>query len=703
MPTTRQQLTTTLKLRLLAAWSLLQTLLAKLEPHVRKAAAQAGRLSRKVSRKAATQIAQAWRQLLSSEVWREIRLRPLPMKHVRLLVITDDLPQASLTLAQTESFHPDTRAPEEQMLSGIPGRDYREVYQQAHARLDKIAKVVPVDEAPDLDQIRVIELDELHDINAQLNERWADASRFEEGFRRIDEQDRFVREQQASLENFSNLKIDLGALRNKTRFLDFYVGVVPRENVSRLQGAVTLADHLLFTFLERDQSTHVVIVGPRGEKEGQLASVLNSASFQPLPIPAGLEDASPEHKYDELEAEHERLQAERNALNAEVEAWRQEHRDLLLSARRFLMMAAPFVTLDPSIRSAGHLAVVCGWAPARAVEALETRLRANLALPFELESRDPQPAERPLVPTVPSSNRMLAPFAMLVKQYGIPQYGEIDPTPLFAVTFLLMFGSMFGDIGQGAVIAGVAWGFRAKLGRFYRFGVMAGLSSMFFGILYGSIFGYEEILPALWLSPIHHPILMMKIALGYGVLFIAIACGLAIYNRIAVKDLTAAVFGHHGAVNLVFYLALIWGAVGIATRSSFGTTPLLLVIGALMALAAYAWSHLQAPMGEKILVVFIETLETVIGYISNTLSFLRVAAFSLNHAALSLAVLTLAGMMGPAGHIITVILGNVFVLVLEGGIVMIQVMRLQYYEGFSRYFSGDGHEFAPLKLRRGPV
>jgi len=100
------------------------------------------------------------------------------------------------------------------------------------------------------------------------------------------------------------------------------------------------------------------------------------------------------------------------------------------------------------------------------------------------------------------------------------------------------------------------------------------------------------------------------------------------------------------------------------------------------------------------MVVFIETLETLIGYVSNTLSFLRVAAFSLNHVALAVAVLTLADMMGTFGHAMTIILGNVFVILLEGGIVMIQVLRLEFYEGFSRYFSGEGHEFAPLKLRR---
>jgi len=96
-------------------------------------------------------------------------------------------------------------------------------------------------------------------------------------------------------------------------------------------------------------------------------------------------------------------------------------------------------------------------------------------------------------------------------------------------------------------------------------------------------------------------------------------------------------------------------------------------------------------------VVLIEGFETVMGYFANTLSFLRVAAFSLNHVALFLAVFTIAGMLGTTGHWITVVIGNLFVLVLEGAIVAIQVLRLEYYEGFSRFFSGDGREFQPLR------
>jgi len=626
-------------------------------------------------------------------------LRPLPMKHVRLLVLTEDLPQASLALAQTESFHPDPRPPEESRLVGTPGRGYRETFTLAKSRLDKIAKLIPVPETPEIANVRVVDADELVALNEWLGQVWQKTSRYEEDFRRLDDQERFLREQGAALNNFSQLNIDLGLLRSKTRFLDFHVGLVPRENLRQLSDAAGLADHILHVYMTRGDNAHVVIVGPADE-ESDLSPVLRAAGFQALPIPAEL-DEQPEQIRRDLQAQSKDVEHQRGALRQRLSEWAQGFGDRLVDARRTLLLAEPLVTLDPSIRSAGHLAHLAGWVPARFVDELEERLRHTLVQPFELTSRKPLPEERRLVPTVPVKSRLLAPFAMLVKQYGIPEYGEVDPTPLFAVTFLLMFGSMFGDVGQGAAIAGLAWWFRDKLKGFWLFGLMAGLASIFFGLLYGSIFGYEHVLPALWMSPLHDPILMLEIALGYGVVFLTIACTLAIYNRAAIGNWWGAIFGHHGVVNLIFYLALVWGGLALATGGGFGRGPAVLVVGALGALAWYAWRHLDAPIGEKILVVFIETLETIIGYVSNTLSFLRVAAFSLNHVALSIAVFTLAGMMGAFGHVVTVILGNVFILVLEGGIVMIQVMRLQYYEGFSRYFSGEGHEFAPLKLRRG--
>lgn len=627
-------------------------------------------------------------------------LRPMPMKHVRLLALTEDLPQASLALAETESFHPDPRPPADARLDALPGRNYREVFGQARSRFDKIVRLIPLEPAAEIGTVRVVDFAELAALNVWLGELWDETSNYEEDFHRLDDQERLVKEQQAALENFAHLNIDLGMLRNKTRFLDFYVGLVPRENLRQLEGAVSLANHILHVYMERGDNAHVVIVGPTGTKESQLAAVLAAAGFQNLPIPLEL-DRPPAELQRDLAAQRLAIAEQRQTLQNTLDRWGEPFRDKLRATRHTLMLAEPLVALDASLRSAGHLAHLAGWVPAGAVGELERRLHEALRQPFALTVRDPLPEERRLVPTVPVASRLLAPFALLVNQYGIPSYGEVDPTPLFAVTFLLMFGSMFGDVGQGATIACAAWYFRGKLGRFWLFGLMAGISSMVFGVLFGSVFGYEHVLPALWMSPLSDPLLMLSIALGWGVVFLTVACLLAIYNRIVVKNWSGALFGHHGVFNLIFYLSLIGGSLQVAQGDAFGLLPTLLIVASLIALAVQSWRHQEASVGEKILVVFIETLETIIGYVSNTLSFLRVAAFSLNHVALSIAVFTLAGMMGTFGHLVTVILGNVFVLVLEGGIVMIQVMRLQYYEGFSRYFSGNGHAFAPLRFRRG--
>ena len=627
-------------------------------------------------------------------------LKPTPMKHIRLLVLTDDLPCVSLALAETQCFHPDQRAPEDERLATLPGRPFHDIHTQAQSRLDKIARLIHFDPPTSVEPARVIEQDELVRLNDWLGRLWDETSNYEEDFRQLDDAQRLIHEQQAALENFRYLNIDLGMLRARTRFLNIHVGLVPRENLRQLEGAVALAGHILHVYLESHDHVHVVIVGPTDAHESDLSPVLTAAGFQSIPIPEEL-DSEPAQLQREFAVRLEAIAEERATLTETLERWSEPYHERLREAQRTLLLAEPLVHLDSALRSTGHLAHLAGWVPVHALDTLRQQLDAALAGRYDLSIRDPLPEERPLVPTVPVKSRLLAPFELLVNQYGIPAYGEVDPTPWFAVTFLLMFGMMFGDLGHGAVIALAAVLARRKLPKFYLFGVFAGISSMGFGLLFGSVFGYEEILPALWMSPLHDPVLMLEVALGWGIAFILIACLLGIYNRLVIGDHLGALFERHGLINLLFYLAFLWGGYGLAKGTGFGVLPAVLVIGSLLALAAFQWHHLKAPTGEKALVVAIETLDTVIVYLSNTLSFLRVAAFSLNHVALALAVFTLADMMGRFGHVVTILLGNVFILVLEGGIVMIQVMRLQYYEGFSRYFSGTGHQFLPLRLRRG--
>jgi V/A-type H+-transporting ATPase subunit I len=149
---------------------------------------------------------------------------------------------------------------------------------------------------------------------------------------------------------------------------------------------------------------------------------------------------------------------------------------------------------------------------------------------------------------------------------------------------------------------------------------------------------------------------------------------------------------------LLLYLGLLAAGWQWAQGKDLSATHLAALGASLLVLLAWKWQRVQAPLGEKLLVVVIEVFETFMNYVSNTLSFLRVAAFGLNHVALALAVFALADMMQTTGHWITVVLGNLFIVLLEGAIVVIQVLRLEYYEGFSRFFRGDGRAFRPLRL-----
>jgi V/A-type H+-transporting ATPase subunit I len=624
-------------------------------------------------------------------------LKPLPMKHVLIQVMTEDLPQVSLTLARQGVFAPDQRAVDAEKFPVIPGTHYRELFNQAASRLEKIARLLSLTDQPDLASVRVIEEPELERLNGWLGDVWQTGSSYEEQFRQVADEGRMISQLETSLDNFANLDVDLALLQGDKTFLNLFIGMVPRENVRQLEEAVGLASHLLYNFMTAGETANVIIVGPRGEHESEIHSVLQAADFRALPIPPELR-SEPEKIRRDIAARRARLASDKAEIENRLQAWGESIRDELLNARRSLAMAEPFVRLDTSVRSAGQLAALTGWVPARDIGVLEQALGNSLANPFLLTVRDPERTERALVPTALRKSRLLAPFETLIRQYGIPRYGEIDPTPLFAVTFVLMFGMMFGDIGHGLLIALAGWYFRSKLKRFTQFAVLAGLSATLFGFLYGSLFGYEEILHPLWIAPLTDPIYMLTMALIWGVGFLVTVSLISIHNRLVVGQRLEAVFDNNGVVSLTLYLSVLSGLYHTAQGDDFGWPAAVTALAALLALMGFKWHEVKAPLGERALVVFIETLETLTGYVSNTLSFLRVAAFSLNHVALAIAVFTLAGMMDTAGHWITVVLGNLFILVLEGGIVTIQTLRLEYYEGFSRFYFGDGREFEPLRL-----
>ena len=319
-------------------------------------------------------------------------------------------------------------------------------------------------------------------------------------------------------------------------------------------------------------------------------------------------------------------------------------------------------------------------------------------------------------PTKMKNPKLFKPFEMFIQMYGLPAYNEIDPTILIGITYSFLFGFMFGDVGQGLCL--LIGGF--LLYRFKKINLAAiisccGFFSTIFGFMFGSIFGFEDIIEPLWLRPAKamtnlpfigmlNTVFIVAIAIGMGIILLTMI--LNIINAYKAHEPVASWFDTNGIAGFVFYASLVTTIVLYMTGRPLPATIVLVV----MFLVPLALIFLKEPLtamvekkaekiegGKGMFVVqgFFEMFEVLLSYFSNTLSFVRVGAFAVSHAAMMEVVLMLAGVESGNPNWAVVVLGNLFVCGMEGLIVGIQVLRLEYYELFSRFYHGTGRAFLP--------
>lgn len=316
------------------------------------------------------------------------------------------------------------------------------------------------------------------------------------------------------------------------------------------------------------------------------------------------------------------------------------------------------------------------------------------------------------VPSLLKNNAFVRAFQEIVSMYSLPAYGEIDPSPIVAITFTLFFGFMFGDIGHGLIIF-LAAAYFAKRGKIRRAHAQimktASVSSMLFGALYGSVFGIEGLLPALWLSPMHDTSTLLAVAICIGAFVISLGIVLNIIKQYRAKDFGRMLFDGSGLSGLLLYWTLALLTASVLTGKELpGTVSLLIKIAIVVLLLVMVFKNVLARLifrqkshGESAAMSAFEIVHSLLGFVSNTASFVRLAAFALNHVGLSMAVIMLIDMVGkhPGGIVLKAlifILGNLLIICLEGLIVLIQTLRLEYYEFFGKFYGGGGSAFKPV-------
>lgn len=520
-------------------------------------------------------------------------------------------------------------------------------------------------------------------------------------------------------ENLSYIKkqIDFTAL-NSLHYIKYEVGMLSRENRLHIKKNYENISALVFEIGEVEESKEdIYIVFYLGELEEETHRLLKSLNWQRIELGDGLRDNIETCKL-ENEKKLDILKKQITILEKDIFETKSEVINKLSKIYSRMQLELKILEIKERLFRGNNVFVLTAWIRARDYKKLEEKV-ASVTDKYVMMARKPSElGEEVMPPTLLKNNWMVRPFELIVKLYGLPSYNEIDPTPFLAITFCFMFGIMFGDVGQGLVyfLAGfliakkipVASGILKRLGA----------SSIIFGFVYGSVFGLEDIpiikdIALVHGGPLNRPNIMPILIAGvvFGVVVLTVSFAIGIINALRRKDIEAACFGKNGIAGYIFFMGLISTVLCIIKVIPVSVMVPILVMILMLVIMVFKepLTHLmngsrpliEGDKGSYYIESGFEGVETILSTLSNSISFIRVGAFALNHAGLFMAFKVMSEMVqGSVAKFIILVLGNILILTLEGLVVFIQGLRLQYYEMFSKYFDGDGVAYDPLKIEK---
>jgi V/A-type H+-transporting ATPase subunit I len=519
--------------------------------------------------------------------------------------------------------------------------------------------------------------------------------------------------------SFLPADLDLSRLQG-CKFANWMIGLVPAQGLERLEESLSQVHYAFIHIGTLDQRAVITVFGLR--RDWQIfENALKGAFFEKVDIPPQISGTAG-HVIEQIRSELAHLEEKKKELARQRKMFQEKFGLELLALKEKIIASRNILSARQFFGKVEKSYLISGWIPERLFNDLKEALIKATQGKIMFEKVNPEELREVRegvvrMPILFNNPLLISPFERLTSLYGTPRYKEVEPTIFFALSFLLMFGMMFGDVGQGAVLFFLGYIIFRRLYKYMDYGIIimeCGIVSALFGFLYGSVFGLETIIPALWLRPMDNIAYFVKVAVVLGIGLVSFGLILNVVNAVRLKEYKG-LLSTGGLAGALFY----WVLVGLGLKyfltgqlhpwelTFFEWTAGVLITIMVFHRPLYRLLAKKDPLGnaakEKgfwagLMESIMEFVDGLIRYVANTISFVRVAAFALAHAALFMAVFSLADLVahGKAGGILywlVVAVGNIVIILLEGLVVSIQVIRLEYYEFFSKFFRGGGDLF----------
>lgn len=513
-----------------------------------------------------------------------------------------------------------------------------------------------------------------------------------------------IKEQLAHFASFNVTLRDLFTMK----YLKFHFGRLPVETFRDCLKIIDGRPDVYFVTSGRDERWVYGAYFALHESYSKIEAIFASMGFERIRIDVhGSVESTANEVMDRLGKERDAAAQRNKEIADELRFIRQADGEKLLTLYAWLRFESDsFDLLTYAGRRHGKFYII-GWIPKRISDGYIKECESYTD--FVCFTTDPAEMGK-IPPPVKFKRGFLSDiYQPFLEMYGLPAAGELDPRLFMALTYTIIFGIMFGDVGQGLslfIIGTFLWKLKKVwLGRII---ALCGLSATACGIAYGSVFGNEELIP--WGFKVledDNTIKILLIAVVIGAVLIMICMLMNIINGIRQKDIKKIFFSPNGIAGFVFYMGLAVGVVFMVfLKQNIFTVPFISLVIVLPILLIFTGTPLTKFIkGEKdwkpeslsmfFVEGFFEIFETLLSYASNTVSFLRVGAFAISHAGMMMVVYMLSSGSGGGVSLGGLIIGNILVTGLETMLVCIQVLRLEYYEMFGRFYEGGGIKFDP--------
>ena len=568
--------------------------------------------------------------------------------------------------------------------------------------------------SPETGSLPEVSLDEAMDTVTRIS---SDLKAWDQEKTTLEQRVESLEESRARISPFTDLNYNLSTILH-FKYIRFRFGRIPKEYFQKFTDYVyDTIDTVYYKCSEDEEYVWIVYFVPESISK-KIDAIYASMHFERYLIPDEYEGTPLEAG----EALDQKIGDMKNRI-ADLENKRREclekNRDAILAAAARLERYDKNFNVRKMAASTTHKSstfyILCGWMTKNQAAAFREEIKNDPDVFLIVEEDHGNVISKP--PTKLKNPGIFRPFELFIRMYGLPSYEELDPTTLIGITYSFLFGFMFGDAGQGlCLLAGGFLLYRLKKMSLAAIISCCGFFSTIFGLLFGSVFGFEDVITPLWLRPADamttlpfigklNTVFVVSISIGMGIILLTMV--LNIINSLREKDAEKLWFDTNGVAGLVFYGSLVLAVVLFMTGHvlpgsavlavMFGVPLLLMFFKEPLTAFLEKKARTAAPGGKAMFVIqgFFELFEVLLSYFSNTLSFVRVGAFAVSHAAMMEVVLMLAGAEAGSPNWLVVVLGNLFVCGLEGLVVGIQVLRLEYYELFSRFYRGSGREFKP--------